>query len=92
LSSSTEIITVSLNEESVLRPGVLAVVSESPFLDELLVGSHDESITEVFLHKSSGVDKLLVLRGTVGVGLLSVSLSLILGFIFSSSLGQDEGR
>lgn len=61
-----KIITVSLNEQSILRPFSFTTVSESPFFQELLKRSHDEFISEILFDKSGIVDDFLLSRSFLG--------------------------
>ena len=76
---SLHIITVCLDEQGVLRPGCLSVVSDSPLLVEFLAGNDLEFVSKVFLDKTTRIlyesDFLLILlcaetsRLHVGAGL-----------------------
>lgn len=50
-----EVVTVGLDEESVLRPGSLSIVADSPLLGEALAAFDDVFVAKAFFDKSSGV-------------------------------------
>lgn len=60
LRSTTKIISVSLNEHNIFWPDILSIISESPCLDNDFTRSNLESVSKVFLDKSSAVDDLLL--------------------------------
>lgn len=75
------VVSISLNEQSILRPVSFAIVSESPLLGEFLFWLDHEPVAEVLLHESSTVDYFLLTLLLFFLGVLRLShltLTLIL--------------
>jgi len=53
-------IAICLDKECVLRPVIIAVISESPLFDKGLLWNYLESISEILFHKSCIVDYFLL--------------------------------
>lgn len=73
LRCSTNLITVSLNEQGILRPLILTIISESPCLSKGLTGMHYILVTKALFNKASKV----FLRSSFCRGLLRFRLLLV---------------